>query len=265
MTFYIKDCGDGYFQVPISPLKKMFNRGIFEELKFFLLGQTNAKILDSKGVKVWNGNTSKDFIEKSNLKYESGEHKDEYYAEGTLGPAYGFQWNYFNAEYLGPEIDYTNKGFNQLEYVINTIKNNPESRRILLTSYNPLQVNKCVLPPCHSVVHQYAIEDDNKLCLHMYQRSADVFLGLSWNQAQMGMLLVWMAHVINSDENYKGPKLIPHKVLISLGDCHIYENAIEASKELIERELYEYPKMKINKTSINFADYEWEDIESNTN
>lgn len=153
---------------PLLTTKKMFTKGIIEELLWFLKGDTNSNNLSSKGVKIWESNTSKEFLDKSKLDYDVGD----------MGPMYGFQWRHFNAEYKGMDKEYKGHGFDQIEYCLNLIKNDPYSRRILMTTYNPLQASHGVLYPCHGISVIFNVEEGNKLSCMMTQRSADQFLGV---------------------------------------------------------------------------------------
>ena len=149
--------------------KKVFFRGVFEELLFFLRGDTNSNHLSEKGVKIWEGNTSRDFLDKVGLGH---------YKVGDTGPMYGFQLKYFNTKYEGADTDYTGRGIDQLQYVLDLLKNDPYSRRIIMTTYNPIQKFEGVLFPCHGLFIQFYVEGDNKLSCMMTQRSCDVFLGI---------------------------------------------------------------------------------------
>lgn len=158
--------GNGF---PLLTTKKVFFRGVFEELLFFLRGDTNAKKLSDKGVKIWEGNTSRDFLDKAGLGH---------YETGDTGPMYGFQLKYFNTKYEGADKDYTGQGIDQLQYVLDLLKNDPYSRRIIMTTYNPIQKFDGVLFPCHGLFIQFYVEENNKLSCMMTQRSCDVFLGI---------------------------------------------------------------------------------------
>jgi len=151
------DLQDGF---PLLTTKRMFWKGIVEELLFFIKGQTDSKILEDKGVNIWKGNTSKEFIEKCGLPYR----------EGDMGEIYGYNWRHFGAEYKGCDEDYTGKGFDQLTKVIEEIKNNPTSRRIIMTDFNPSTAHKGVLYPCHSLILQFYVREGNILDVKMYQR-----------------------------------------------------------------------------------------------
>ncbi len=248
MVFDLKD-GQEF---PLFTTKKMFARGIFVELKFFLLGKTDAKELQAENVHVWDGNSTREYLDLHNLPH---------YAEGTLGPIYGYNWSFWNAEYIDGKTDYTGQGFNQLKFIIDTLIKDRFNRRILISSYNPSVVNLAVLPPCHSVIVHFGVENENELCMFMYIRSSDVFLGQSWNICQAGMLLMLVTNVVNNSPDLVGSKFKAGRVIISFGDCHIYENAIDAVKTLVERKPYPFPQLKINKQSTKFEDFEWSDFE----
>ncbi|ARF11731.1 thymidylate synthase [Klosneuvirus KNV1] len=156
---------------PLLSTKKVFLRGIFEELLFFLKGDTNANHLSEKNVKIWELNTSRDFLDKNNLKH---------YETGSLGPLYGYNFLHFGYPYETMNTDYTNKGFNQIDYCLNLLKNEQTSRRILLTSFNPSIASQGVLYPCHGLFIQFYVEENNKLSCMMTQRSGDAFLGIKY-------------------------------------------------------------------------------------
>jgi len=219
---------------PLLTTKKMFWKGIVEELIFFIRGDTNTNILKKKGIKIWEGNTTKEFINKMGLDYD----------EGIMGPMYGYQWRFFNKKYNNDN----EKGIDQLKYVIEELKTNPTSRRILMTCYNPEQVNEGVLFPCHSIIIQFYVEDKNISC-NMYQRSADLFLGLPFNIASTSLLLNIIGKLTN---------LEPYKVNLLLGDYHIYRDHIDAIKEQLTRIPNKLPKLKMK----DFKDLE--DIENSS-
>lgn len=201
---------------PLLTTKKMFLRGIIEELLFFIRGDTNTKRLEEKGVNIWKGNTSREFLDKMGFKYPEGE----------MGPMYGYQWRTFNGE----NID-------QLAEVIETIKTDPKSRRILMTTYNPIQVKEGVLYPCHSIILQFFVEDGN-LDMFCYNRSSDLFLGLPFNIASSSLLQMIIAKLTD---------LTPRYFNLSLGDAHIYASHMEAAELQIKRVPYKFPKMEILK------------------
>lgn len=204
---------------PLLTTKKMFFRGIVEELLFFLSGQTNTKLLEQKGVNIWKGNTSTEFLAKSKLNYPEGE----------MGPLYGWQWRNFNGTY--PE---GKNGVDQIKQVIHTIKTDPTSRRILLTDYNPCQADQGVLYPCHSIIIQFYV-DDKYVDLYCYNRSQDLFLGTPFNIASTALL----CHIIASVCNLK-----PRNMLLGLGDVHIYQQHLDLIVSQTERLRYKFPVLK---------------------
>ena len=225
---------------PLLTTKKMAIKSIFEELKFFLLGQTDNKILKDKNVHIWDGNTTKEFIEKCKLPYE----------EDDMGPMYGYQWRYFNAQYKDCKSDYTNQGIDQLKEVVDLIRKDPFSRRILMTSYNPVQSKEGVLYPCHGISIQFYVEEKSEKlyldCL-MHQRSADTFLGVPFNIASYAMLV----HILCNHLNCTGgvldnKKIYPGQLLLIFGDMHIYEEHLEAVKTQISRDPFHFPQFEIN-------------------
>jgi dihydrofolate reductase / thymidylate synthase len=202
---------DGF---PLLTTKRMFWKGIVEELLFFIRGDTDTKKLEEKGVKIWKGNTNQEFLDKMGFDYK----------EGNMGPMYGYQWRNFNSM----EID-------QLKNVIQLIKTDPNSRRILMTDYNPAQVHLGVLYPCHSLILQFYVNKKN-LSVKMYQRSADAFLGLPFNIASTSLLLCIISKLTNLD---------PYEVTITLGDCHIYEEHYEAVNKQLSRTCYNLPEIEL--------------------
>ena len=239
---------------PLLTTKKIFLRGIFEELVWFLKGDTNSKHLEEKRVNIWKMNTSQEFIESMNLPYK----------EGDIGNMYGFQWLHNGAEYTGYDTDYTNKGFNQIEYCLNLLKTDKYSRRILLTTYSPHSANKGVLYPCHGLTVQFYVrehEDKNYLSCHMYQRSADLFLGEPFNISSYSLLVYMFCEVLNNSEDYNGMTFYPDILYISFGDVHVYDNHFDQVNEQLKRSPYEFPQLKFKRKVKNFNDFKWEDIE----
>lgn len=239
---------------PLLTTKKMFFKGIFEELVYFLRGNTNSRYLSDKGVKIWEKNTTKEFIHKSNLPYE----------EYDMGPMYGFQWRHFNAPYEGMNSSYEGKGFDQLQYILKELKENPNSRRILMTTYNPAQAKEGVLFPCHGISIQFNTEliCDNhyKLNISQNQRSCDYFLGVPFNIASYALLNYMICHVLNNDPECKY-KYEPGKLIMFLGDYHIYEeHKIQATRQIL-RTPCKFPILKFNRNIINITDFLINDIE----
>lgn len=237
---------------PLLTTKKMFMRGIFEELMLFIRGQTDSKILEAKGVNIWKGNTSAEFISKAGLPYQ----------EGDMGPMYGFNWSHFGAEYIDCKTDYTGKGYNQLDEVLHLLENDPTSRRILLTDYNPCTAKMGVLYPCHSIIIQFYITGDGLVSMNMYQRSVDEFLGLPFNIASSALFLHLICATLNARSIMRKtlPVYRPHKLNILMGDCHVYKSHIEQVQEQLLRAPYDFPIIYI-KQNMSIDKYEWQDVE----
>ncbi len=216
---------------PLLTTKKTFLKGIFEELKFFIMGKTNNKILQDKGVKIWDGNTTKEFIDKCNLPYN----------EGDMGPMYGFNWRHFGAKYVNCETEYKNSGFDQLSEVINLLNNDPFSRRMIMTTFNPAVAKEGVLYPCHGISIQFYVEEYNDVrylnCM-MHQRSSDSFLGLPFNIASYALLVYIICKIIGN--------ICPGRLIMTLGDVHIYGDHYDAVIEQLKRTPYNFPQLNIN-------------------
>lgn len=229
--------------VPILTTKKTAWKTCLKELLWFVKGQTSNKILNEQNVHIWDGNGSKEFLESRGLSH---------YEEGDLGPIYGFQWRHFNSQYNTMHDDYTNTGIDQLQSVIDTLKD-PElrtSRRMIVSAWNPCQLNEMALPPCH-VMFQFNVVDGNKLSCSLYQRSVDCALGQPFNICSYSMLTYLIAHHCG---------LEPYEFVYYMGNCHIYEDHIEPMKEQIKRVPFEFPKMKIVNKRENISDYEVSDF-----
>lgn len=222
---------------PLLTTKKMFVRGIFEELLFFLRGDTNTKKLEDKKVKIWSGNTTKEFIENNGKNLE----------EFDMGPMYGYQWRYYNAKYDGCHSDYSGKGIDQLKNVINLLINDPTSRRILMTTYNVEQTELGVLYPCHGLMLQFYVEN-NRISLQMYQRSADWALGVPFNIASYGAMLHIIVNLVNNmgNKNYDVGRIV-----LVFGDYHIYSDDksdhVLGMREQIKRQTYPFCKFELKK------------------
>jgi len=220
--------------IPLLTTKKVYWKGILYELLWFINGKTDSKELTKNKVNIWNGNSNREYLDNLGLDYE----------EGVCGPIYGFQWRYYNAKYEGPNKEYSGKGVDQLQNCIDLLKNDPTSRRIFMTAWNPCQLQEMVLPPCH-VSYQFYVREGKYLDCQMYQRSGDLFLGVPFNIASTALL----TYIISTQTIYK-----PGKIVIVLGDAHIYQNHIEQIKEQLKRAPYQFPKLKINKKN-NINDY----------
>ncbi|XP_024910158.1 thymidylate synthase isoform X3 [Cynoglossus semilaevis] len=228
-------------QFPLLTTKKVFWKGILEELLWFIKGSTNAKELSEKGVKIWDANGSRAFLDK--LGFTDRE-------EGDLGPVYGFQWRHFGAEYKDMHTDYTGQGVDQLKNVIDTIKNNPEDRRIIMCAWNPKDLPLMALPPCHAICQFYVC--DGELSCQLYQRSADMGLGVPFNIASYALLTYMIAHITG---------LKPGDFVHTLGDAHVYINHIQPLEVQMQREIRPFPKLKILRKVENIDDFRAEDFE----
>ena len=263
-------------EFPILTTKRVFWRGVVEELLWMLRGQTDSKILEKKGVNIWKGNTTREFLDKRGLNYPEGE----------IGSGYGFQLRNFDGEYkmkplIGPydviwdnieeledkeereeaikqcskEILFkSNRGIDQLKNIIDLIRNDPDSRRMVMTLWNPKQIDKMALPPCHGCLIQFYVANGELSCL-MHQRSVDSLLGLPFNIS----FYAAMTYVISEMVNLK-----PGDLVWSGGDTHIYNNHIEQVKEQLSRSPYKLPKLKINKILNSVEDLDaivYEDFE----
>lgn len=192
---------------PLLTTRRMFLRGIIEELLFFIRGETNSRLLEEKGINIWKGNTSREFLDANGFADR---------AEGEMGPMYGKQWRNFN-----------DKGIDQLDYVINMINNEPSSRRILMTCYNPEQAQEGVLFPCHSIVIQFYVHE-KYLDVFCFNRSSDIGLGLPFNIASTALLQMLICKICKLEARFLN---------ITLGDAHIYSN----HREQLERQIMRHP------------------------
>ena len=226
---------------PLLTTKQVFFRGVKEELFWFLSGDTRVSTLASKKVHIWDANGSRAFLDGCGLTDR---------AEGDLGPVYGFQWRHFGAEYTTAEADYTGKGVDQVKEVIRQIREEPHSRRILLSAWNPAALADMALPPCH-VFCQFWVEGEELKC-HMYQRSVDLGLGFPFNIASYALLTRLIAHVTN---------LTATELVISTGDTHVYTTHVNALKEQIARSVPASPQLRITKTTEDLFALTPEDVE----
>lgn len=218
------DLRDG--RIPVFTTKRVFWRGVVEELLWFISGSTNAEILQEKGVKIWNGNSSREYLDSVGLKENE---------EGDLGPVYGFQWRHFGAEYKDAKSDYKGQGIDQLMGVIERIHSNPSDRRILMSAWNPVDLGKMALPPCH-VMCQFYVSNDGELSCQIYQRSCDMGLGVPFNVTSYALLTRMIAYVCG---------LKCGELVYVMGDVHVYLNHIDALQEQLLRQPREFPKLEI--------------------
>lgn len=226
---------------PLLTTKRVFWRGVVEELLWFVSGSTNAKVLQEKGIHIWDGNASRSYLDSIGLSDRE---------EGDLGPIYGFQWRHFGASYTDMHADYTGKGFDQLADVIQKIKNNPDDRRIILSAWNPSDLTLMALPPCH-MFSQFYVANGEVSCV-MYQRSADMGLGVPFNIASYALLTCMIAHICD---------LLPGDFIHDLGDAHVYCNHIEPLREQLLKLPKPFPALKINPQKKDINSFEAADFE----
>lgn len=215
--------------------------GLAEELLWFIAGSTNANLLAEKGVHIWDGNGSREFLDKCGLSHRE---------EGDLGPVYGFQWRHFGADYIDMHTDYTGRGVDQLAELIEKIKKNPNDRRLILTAWNPAALKDMALPPCHMFCQFYVA--DGELSCQMYQRSCDLGLGVPFNIASYALLTVLIAQCSG---------LSPGDFVHVLGDAHVYANHIEPLKQQLKNAPRFLPKLRINPMKTDIDSFTFDDFE----
>lgn len=232
---------------PLLTTKKVFLKGIIHELLWFISGSTNIKYLVDNDVKIWNEWPYEIYKKSDEYQNETLDEfvlkikEDDKFAQkwGELGPVYGKQWRDFNGE-----------GIDQLSNLIEQIKTNPNSRRLIICAWNPCEVDKMALPPCHSFMQFYVI--DNKLSCQLYQRSGDVFLGIPFNIASYSLFTMMIAQVCG---------LGVGDFVHTIGDAHIYSNHIDQVNLQLSRDTRELPTMNINKNVKSIFDFKYEDFE----
>jgi len=252
MRFSLKDG-----KIPILTTKKTAWKTCLKELLWFIRGETDNNLLQQQGVHIWDGNSTREFLDSRGLQN---------YEEGELGPIYGRQWRHFNSPYITkkekrfaealPENEKTyyniEGGVDQLQEIIDALKDPAQrtSRRLIMTAWNPCQLNQMALPPCH-ILCQFNVHDGNKLSCSMYQRSVDTILGQPFNIASYSFL----THLIA-----KHCGLEAYEFIHFMGNCHLYENAIDAANLQITREPFPFPTVTIKQVRENINDYQVDDF-----
>jgi len=227
--------------LPLLTTKRVFWRGVVEELLWFIRGSTNAKELSSRGVHIWDGNGSREYLDQ----YGFADRE-----EGDLGPIYGFQWRHSGAEYTDMHADYSGQGVDQLQQVIDKIKSSPNDRRLIVCAWNPKDIGSMALPPCHALIQFYV--SDNELSCMMYQRSADMGLGVPFNIASYSLLTRMVAHVTG---------LQPGEFIHNLGDAHVYHNHVTQLTEQLTRSPRPFPTLTIRRQVSSIDDFCADDFE----
>ena len=231
------DLAEGF---PLLTTKKVHLKSIIHELLWFLRGDTHVQSLQEVGVRIWNEWATAEQTARFGRK------------EGDLGPVYGHQWRNFGASMDG-EGNYRRDGVDQIQNALDLIRNSPHSRRILITGWNPLEANQVALPPCHTLFQFYV--QGNRLSCQLYQRSADIFLGVPFNIASYALLTMMMAQVCDLE-----PGVFVH----TFGDVHLYNNHVEQAKLQLSRAPRPLPRMRLNPEvrdlcAFQFSDFTLED------
>ena len=227
--------------LPLLTTKRTFWRGVAEELLWFVSGSTNAKLLQDKNIHIWDGNGSREFLDSRGLTENE---------EMDLGPVYGFQWRHFGAKYKTMHDDYTGEGVDQIATLIKTIKTNPTDRRMIVSAWNPAAFHLMALPPCHMFAQFYVA--NGELSCQMYQRSADMGLGVPFNIASYALLTHMVAHVTG---------LKAGEFVHVIGDAHVYKNHVEPLKPQLDRVPRPFPKLNFKRQVTDIDDFKYEDFE----
>jgi len=232
--------------MPLLTTKKVSWKTCLKELLWFIKGDTNNKLLKDDNVGIWNGNGTREFLDSRRLYHLN---------EDDLGPVYGHQWRFWNAPYskkLGCSESYDGKGIDQLQNIIDTLNHPTDkySRRIIMSAWNPEQLNEMALPPCH-VLSQFKVTNENELSCILYQRSGDIGLGIPFNIASYSFL----THLLAKHCNLKAKEFIHF-----IGDAHIYDDHCDILKQQINREPYSFPQITIENTHDNINNYEVKDF-----
>ena len=241
MRFSLKDG-----KIPILTTKKTAWKTCLKELLWFIRGDTDNKLLQEQGVHIWDGNTTREFLDSRGLTD---------YREGLIGPGYGFQWRHFGGDYDSSAAGVKeggNRGVDQLQQIIDALKDPAQrtSRRLIMSAWNPQQLDQMALPPCH-ILCQFNIHDGNKLSCSMYQRSNDEACGTSFNIASYSFLTHLLA---------KHCGLEAYEFVYFKGNCHIYEDHVDGLKLQITREPFPFPTVSIKQVRENINDYQVDDF-----
>ena len=235
-------------KIPIMTTKKLAWRVCLKELLWFMNGDTDNELLQQQNVKIWNDNATREFLDSRGLYH---------LRENDLGPVYGHQWRFWNAPYsrqLGCLEDYRGKGIDQLQNIIDDINESKitgeTSRRMIMTAWNPEQIEEMALPPCH-VLSQFHITEGNKLSCTLYQRSADMGLGVPFNIASYSFL----THILAKHCDLEAKEFIHF-----IGNAHIYDDHIDVLEEQLSNEPYEPPYLIISEKKEKIEDYKFDDF-----
>ena len=238
MRFSLKDG-----KIPILTTKKTAWKTCLKELLWFIRGKTNNNLLQDQGVHIWDGNSTREFLDSRGLQH---------YDENELGPIYGHQWRHFNAKWEGDGHDYTGEGVDQLQQIIDALKDPAQrtSRRLIMTAWNPCQLDEMSLPPCH-ILCQFNVHNGDQLSCAMTQRSNDEACGTPINIASYSFL----THLLAKHCGLEANEFIYFK-----GNCHIYEDHVEGAQLQFTREPYPFPTVSIKQVRDNINDYQVDDF-----
>jgi len=230
-------------RIPLLTTKKVAWKTCLKELLWFMRGSTSNRELQEQGVKIWNDNASREFLDSRGLTHME---------EGDLGPVYGHQWRHFNAEYSSCNEDYSGQGVDQLQNIVNCLKDPAQraSRRMVMSAWNPCQIDQMALPPCH-VLCQFNVSDGNKLSCSLYQRSGDVGLGVQFNIASYSML----THLLAAHCG-----LLAHEFVYILGNAHIYDDHLLALEEQLQLRPTSDPTIQVLRTHEDIGEYTVDDV-----
>lgn len=233
-------------RLPMLTTKKMFFKGIAKELLWFLKGDcTTTDTLVKDNVHIWDLNSTRDYLDSRGLQD---------YTEGELGPIYGYQWRHWGKKYKGKD-NVQNEGIDQIQKIIETIRTNPNDRRMILSAWNVSDLDQMALPPCHVFAQFYVreVSDKKYLSCAMYQRSADLFLGVPFNVTSYALLTHLIAHVTDCE---------PDELVMFFGDAHVYANHLEAVKTQLARkdQCYDFPTLRISDTTKDIDQIQYTDL-----
>jgi thymidylate synthase len=218
---------------PLLTTKRVFWKGIVKELLWFLRGNTDATLLSRDGVRIWDANTTEDALKARQLPYR----------EGDAGPVYGFQWRHWGADYSGCDGG-PYGGHDQLATLVRNLREDPMSRRHIVSAWNVEDLDRMALPPCH-ILFQCYVNNNGTLDLQVYQRSVDIGLGLPFNIASYATLVHLLASLTDR---------VPGRLIMSLGDCHIYRDHIDTIEEQLKRRPHHPPRLLIKNNKYTRLD-----------
>lgn len=223
---------------PLITTKTVKYSNILKELLWMMSGDTDSRTLEAQGVNIWRGNSSRRFLDERGLKELE---------EGDIGCGYGFQWRHWGAEYEGCDKKYDGKGVDQIAKIVDQIRNDPFSRRIILSAWNVDMLDGMALPPCHMTAQFYVSNDRKTLDCQLYQRSGDMFLGVPYNIASYSTLTYMLARICN---------LKPGRLIHVIGDAHIYSDHVNAVKKQLKRDPKPFPTLKFSEEVLEIDDFE---------